>query len=90
MALLLRSALWLLRVLFLGSAILFVGFFGFSLYAFVLGISDMLRFHAPDNLGLGIAFALFAIGAVPSFLVAFFTGRALWKDRKVRSHAKAV
>jgi hypothetical protein len=41
----------------------------------------MLRFHTPDNLGLGIGFAIFSFGC-PFMLIALLTGLKLVQHRK--------
>jgi hypothetical protein len=63
------------------SSITFIAILGISICAFASGISDMLRFHTPDNLGLGIGFAIFSFGC-PFMLIALLTGLKLVQHRK--------
>ena len=90
MALLPRPIVWLLRVLFVASVIVFVTFFGLAAYLVAEGFASNLRAWTPDNLAYGLAFMFFIIGVVPSFLVAFYSGRALRNDKKERIRGNAA
>jgi len=73
------KTLWKVRLAFTASVMGFVGILILGGIALAMGISDMIRFNTPDNLGLGIAFMILACGGVPTFFAAWHLRRTIRK-----------
>jgi hypothetical protein len=78
----------LLQCAFFISSVACVGTFGFSCYAFAVGVAELLRVWTPDNLAFGLGFMCLLFGTLPSLFVALKTRSKLKGVKTVERGAR--